>query len=214
LHRVSTKPLQDFGRKITMINSHFNNSHDRFFFIYGQIDDQFCSPTLGFLDFSKMLHRHLRQLGYQRIVFYNSGAQKLETYDSQSAALLRPNAAPEQARRATKVCAGPLGQRRQSKKPPKPQTAPLDAIDNLAAVTSFDRYMNETEPKTALIFTNGLDFMTHFDQAAHRQMLVAFDNWNQLFEQNQNLCIFLISGISVQRLLELPELQRQWFFFI
>ncbi|OQY55352.1 MAG: hypothetical protein DRR08_20055 [Candidatus Parabeggiatoa sp. nov. 2] len=198
-----------------MTNSHFNNSHYRFFFIYGQIYDQFCPPTLGFLDFSKMLHRHLRQLDYQRIVFYNSGAQKIDTYDNQSTALVRPNAAPQQQtpRRATKISAGPLGQRRQSKKPaPKPQTAPLDAINNLDAVASFDRWMKESQPKTALIFTNGLDFITHFDQAAQRQMSVALDNWNQLFEENKNICIFLLSGISVQRLRELPELQRQWFF--
>ncbi|HDN25895.1 MAG TPA: hypothetical protein ENG03_02125, partial [Thioploca sp.] len=198
-----------------MTNSHFNNSHYRFFFIYGQIYDQFCPPTLGFLDFSKMLHRHLRQLDYQRIVFYNSGAQKIDTYDNQSTALVRPNAAPQQQtpRRATKISAGPLGQRRQSKKPaPKPQTAPLDAINNLDAVASFDRWMKESQPKTALIFTNGLDFITDFDQAAQRQMSVALDNWNQLFEENKNICIFLLSGISVQRLRELPELQRQWFF--
>jgi len=197
-----------------MTNSHFNNTHHRFFFLYGQIDDQFCPPTLGFLDFSKMLHRHLRQLGYQRIVFYNSGAQKIDTYDNQSTALVRPNAVPQTPRRATKICAGPLGQRRQSKKPaPKPQTTPqLTAVNNLEAVASFNRWMNESQPKTAIIFNNGLDFITRFDQAAQRQMSVALDNWNKLFEEYQNICIFLLSGISVQRLRELPELQRQWFF--
>jgi SpoVK/Ycf46/Vps4 family AAA+-type ATPase len=201
---------------MTNINSHFNNTHHRFFFLYGQIDDQFCPLTLGFLDFSRMLHRHLRQLGYQRIVFYNSGEQKIDTYDEQSSGLVRPNATlqPTTKQSTTKICAGPLGQRRQSKKPsPKPQTTPqLTAVNNLEAVVSFNRWMNEAQHKTAIVFTNGLDFITHFDEKAQRQMSVALDKWSQLFENNQNIFIFLLSGISVQRLLELPELRRAWFF--
>ncbi|MEK8020955.1 MAG: AAA family ATPase [Candidatus Parabeggiatoa sp.] len=162
-----------------------------------------------------MLHRHLRELGYQRIVFYNSGEQKIDTYDTQSSALVRPNAEPqsETPRRTTKICVGPLGQRRQFKARPKPQTTPqLTAVNNLEAVVSFNRWMNEAQPKTAIIFTNGIDFITHFETAAQRQMSVALENWGRLFEDNQNICLFLLSGISVQRLLELQELRRQWFF--
>ncbi len=193
----------------------FQQHSPPFFFLYGQIDDQFCPPTLGFLYFSRMLHRHLRELGYQRIVFYNSGEQKIDTYDTQSSALVRPNAEPQPQtpRRTTKICVGHLGQRRQFKARPKTQTTPqLTAVNNLEAVVSFNRWMNEVQPKTAIIFTNWIDFITHFDQAAQRQMSVALENWGRLFEDNQNICIFLLSGISVQRLLELQELRRQWFF--
>ena len=107
-----------------MTLSHFNNTHHRFFSYTGKLTTNFVLQPWVF--FSRMLHRHLRELGYQRIVFYNSGEQKIDTYDTQSSALVRPNAEPQPQtpRRTTKICVGPLGQRRQFKARPKTQTTP------------------------------------------------------------------------------------------
>lgn len=199
--------------------TNFTNPHHRLFFLHGQIDDQFCPPTLGFLDFSRMLHRHLRELGYQRIVFYNSGEQKIDTYDDESSSLIRPAGAVQEkkSRRQTKICAGKLGQviLKKSKKTPKPQTTPqLSALNNLEAVVNFNHWMNDAKHKTAIIFTNGFDFIQYFDTAAQRQMSAALNNWKHLFEENQNICIFLLSGLSIQRLREFPKLQMDWFFLL
>ncbi len=56
--------------------SHFTNHHQRFFFIYVKTQDEFCTPDLQLRRLEEVLHVHLRELNYRRILFFN-GRQKL-----------------------------------------------------------------------------------------------------------------------------------------
>lgn len=51
--------------------SHFTRRHERFFFLYGKTDDEFCLLPWGILRLEEALHRHLKELGYQRILCFN-----------------------------------------------------------------------------------------------------------------------------------------------
>ena len=102
--------------------SWFRDYIKRFFLLTGHTDDVFCLPGLEQLSLPEALHRHLRQQGYKRVVFY-SGRQKLFCYDSVSYELLRypdqaatqlaaseqEQAARRQSAAASRLAGGPLG---------------------------------------------------------------------------------------------------------
>ena len=55
----------------------------RFFFIFGHTKDRFCEDNLIDVDLDRILHKHLRDIGYKRIIFYSMDEQ-LYFYDIDS----------------------------------------------------------------------------------------------------------------------------------
>ena len=63
--------------------TYFNISNNRFFFIFGETSDEFCNSNLEFTNLHKILHKHLKKLEYERIVFYE-GTKGIHCHDQKS----------------------------------------------------------------------------------------------------------------------------------
>ena len=66
-----------------ILSTYFNISNNRFFFIFGETSDEFCESNLNFANLHKILHKHLKKLEYERIVFYE-GTKGFHCHDQKS----------------------------------------------------------------------------------------------------------------------------------
>lgn len=244
--------------------SYFQPAFERFFLLHGHTDDEFCPPTLGILTLEEILHHHLKQLNYQRIVFYN-GRQKIYFHDSYSREASRPDkrsddyeATPE-ARfpssiptetttnelpsrpLGSRLCAGPLGfadiltdteeensEQTQTTLPPSSEnnetalpielsftenSLQLSGMSDAEVVGFLARCMEDEKLKTAVVFTDGLDFITHFDPPAQRQMSAVLTRCSRLPSFNHNIFIFVLPKTELQNIRTLLE-RNQWHFLL
>ncbi|WP_244084458.1 AAA family ATPase [Desulforhabdus sp. TSK] len=72
--------------------------------------------------------------------------------------------------------------------------------------------MHDDSLKTAVVFTDGLDFMNHTEPAAVRQMAIRMNQWGGLFSTNENICIFIFPDVDLKDLSRLFDLAPQWKF--
>ena len=93
------------------MNTYFtqDNIMQRFFFVVGKTKDTFVDEALNAIDVETDLHRHLQELGYERIMFY-SKTQKIFCYDETSYKLVvNPNLNIKEQKTGAGVVKGPLG---------------------------------------------------------------------------------------------------------
>lgn len=207
--------------------SYFSRPYRRFFFITGNTDDEFCPPALSLMTLEEMLFWHLKEIGYDRQVYYD-GRRKIYFHDLQSKQLCRssdsPQASPSQKplHRSTKMCAGPLGQRiiRRSNSPSS--SAPVQTSDESLLFPrmpdadmpgTLNRFMMQESPKTAVIFRDGFDFLSHLDHDAQRSMRSVLYNWGHLLSTNRNICIFILPGSDFAQLRQKME-RHEWDFLL
>jgi SpoVK/Ycf46/Vps4 family AAA+-type ATPase len=195
---------------------------DRFLVVYGaNTSDTFCTPDLLLMDIEQVIHRYLREAGYQRILFY-SGVKKLYFLDQESRDRLRPGtgarlqtplAQVSEATATLKGSAGPLGrQRRLLKREPAQQPEPpaVQAPDRIAAQQArrlqdvqilpiFETVMQDTTQTTAVIFSQAED-LGEFDN--RRELFGRLVNWSRLPPWNKNLLILIFHH---ENLLELQQ---------
>jgi len=229
----------------TLPQSHFSRHHERFFFLYGKTDDEFCVLPEGILRLEEVLHRHLAEIGYRRILFFN-GSQKLYFYDHESKRLCRRDAqdtpSPQTpAPRQRKMCAGPLGMRKVRRTTPPasniqhqtssiqhqtssikhpasniqhPASLTFGRMNDLEMVSMMNYCMKDEAVKTAVLFTDGLDFINHTEHGAIRQMAGNLNRWSGLFSDNENICIFLIPDLDTQGIRRLLDRTPHWQFLL
>lgn len=213
-------------------NSLFREVTRRFFFIIGATDDEFALPDLTVLSLEEALHAHLLELGYQRVVFYD-GVKKVYFWDHDS---LRRSLPPRPGSPAPgdrlagspggapplsgRLVSGPLGGRRVSlgsTTPPAPPVAQerlhLGGMDDVEAATHLDRCMRDPTCRTAVVFSNGLDFLAHTDSVALRPITARMTRWQQLTGQNNNICIFLFPPLAATDVESLLGQRGGWAFF-
>ena len=214
------------------MNSYLNNYHERFFFFYGKTNDDFCLLPGGLLRLEEVLHSHLQDLKYRRILFYN-GKQKLYFYDQESKNLCRPDIQnvsqkkedSQPVKKKSKICAGPLGMRKirqpeQNNHQSKEQSQTQENDDSLCygqtndleVVGIIDHCMRDKEIKTALVFSDGLDFLLHTDHEAIRQMGANLTQWANESSFNENICVYILPDITVEDLKESLSRAPQWQF--
>jgi|GEM_PF-563827 len=212
--------------------SHFTRHHERFFFLYGKTDDEFCLLSAGILRLEEVLHRHLAEVGYRRILFFN-GKQKLYFYDHESKKLCRRDTqntpSPQTAApRQRKMCAGPLGMRKVRRTTPpasniQHQTSSIQhqessltfgRMNDLEMVGMMDYCMRDRAVKTAVLFTDGLDFINHTEHGAIRQMAGNLNQWNALFSDNENICLFLMPDLDTNAIRQLLNRTPHWHFLL
>ncbi len=213
------------------LQSHFSHAYRRLFFLVGHTDDEFCPATPNLQTLEELLHTHLRasDLDYQRIVFYN-GRHKLYFHDSRSYQLSRPNpshGAPHSSGSGTASklsgLGGPLGQKRIRH---APRSGTEATTDNTASTTDSLRYrrmsdndvpatlhhfMRNTQHKTAVIFSDGLDLLVSLDRDARRTMNSVLAEWSRFSSTNHNICIFILHGSDYPYLDQLFR-QQDWAF--
>ena len=213
--------------------SYFKNYHKRLFFLYGKTSDEFCLLPWGLSRIEELLHRHLFNLGYRRIIFFN-GKYKLYCYDHQTKRLLKPDSDKENDKRSkkvskkSKICAGPLGMRKirqnnkentknnnkketdNSQNNTSEESLCYGQTNDMEMVGVMDHCMRDYKIKTALIFTDGLDFINHIDQEAIRQMGGNLNQWCKEPSENENICIFILPEINVDDIQNSLSHRPQW----
>ncbi|MBU0655279.1 MAG: AAA family ATPase [Gammaproteobacteria bacterium] len=206
----------------------------RCFFLYGNVHDEFCTPDCQVLDMERLLHRHLRELGFERVIAYH-GSDKFYCFDQQTLERAQhPKQKPGQQAtpaeqphptRKPAIIAGPLGRKkivapRQSPPPtePTPPTTSQDGRFPLypnAADTATSNYLNlfvtDAHTRTALIISNLHDLVLDVnDPEARRQMVNNLERWQRLGSDNHNIVLFLIPFKSVEPILQAIERSPQW----
>lgn len=198
---------------------------DRFLVLYGaNTSDTFCTADLLLMDIEQVLHRYLKQAGYERILFY-SGVKKLYFLDPESRDRTRakPSTAPSaQAAAATpptqlKGSAGPLGRKRRLLKreatPPEPAAPTATAVQTPQRIAAqqarrlqdvqilpiLEAVMQDTTQPTAVIFSQAED-LRQFDNC--RELFGRLVDWSRLPPWNKNRLILIFHH---ENLLELQQ---------
>ena len=199
------------------ILTYFQNHTTRFFFIYGETSDEFITADLQMSNLEKVLHGHLKSLGYERIAFYQ-GTKGLHCFDQRSFELsfdTEKNSGISQKKSVSSL-QGPLGKRilSQPKKieerfdVSKPLSKPLNDVD---IVTHFNTLINDDEIKTALIFTNLDDFIKHTTFEVIRDFSSNLNDWEKLTSKNKNIVIFIApKGMNREKNEETSSRFAQW----
>ena len=204
------------------MDGYFKEAQNRFFFLYGRLDDEFCQPDLTLVNFEKVLYQHLKNIGYQVVLFYN-GRQGLRYADKQSRELSRPrNAAnnPPQPR-PSRIAKGALGHRciLDNSKPqenanqqelPDDQDLTFRGVNDLEIIGHVEAFMKKTDHKTVIIF-NGTDFISHFSQVGRRAMDQVLQDCSHLPALNENIIIFQFTGITPGDMLRAID-RHEWLF--
>ena len=181
--------------------SYFQNYTERFFFLYGETKDEFYTSELKVQNLEQLLHEHLKNEAYERIVFYQGQAKGVRCYDQHSFKLtFSKKESPSNKKKASKnnpVLAGILGQRisKKSKKEKSQQNNSLSLskkMQDVDIVNHFHTLLEENEIKTALVFSDFNDFLTHTEKNVIRNLNTKINDWEGLSSHNQNIVIFII----------------------
>lgn len=180
-------------------------SGDRFVVFYGaNTSDTFCTEDLLLCDIEQILYCHLKQQGYERILFY-SGVKKLYFLDEQSRQLSsaqpqkQQQSQPANNNQSLKVPAGPLGNRRllsnrqpqppqQNLTPPRSNQSSSSRLQDVQILSIFEKIMQDTSIKSAMIFSQGED-LGEFDN--RRELFGRIVEWSRLLPTNKNLCLLV-----------------------
>jgi len=176
---------------------------DRFILLYGiNTSDRFCSNQLLLQDIETVLHRYLKENGYQRIIFY-TGNDKLYFRDHESRSLCLPNRTPPPPLQEgeMRVAHAPLGRKKKllaQSTPPNAQhpvvqgnnsnTSPRTTMQDPLIITTLQTIMQDNTIQSAIIFANAED-LERFEQ--RRQLDGYIVEWSRMPTTNRNLCIFI-----------------------
>ncbi|MFP4423321.1 MAG: AAA family ATPase [Desulfococcaceae bacterium] len=146
----------------------------------------------------------------------------------------QPSASPSPGRRRkSKMCAGPLGMSKVRRRdenagannaPAAPaETSPQPSSDDdeplhfggmndMMAANTLNRCMRDGSVKTAVVLSDGLDFINFTDGNAVRIMADNLPEWSGLFAENENICVFILPDFSVSDIQNFMERHTPWQF--
>lgn len=205
----------------------------RYFFLYGNIHDEFCTPDCRILDIEQLLQQHLNDLGFERVVFFHGG-EKVYFLDQKSWEISTQHGkrnsqninaqGQKTVSRSLKICGGPLGRKRigvkredntpdrQHPKPTKPEQKrwSWNRMSDIEATPFLNQVMNETKPRSALVISNLHDFIQDTDPDARRQLVNYFERWQRLSSSNDNIVLFLIPFKGIEPIQQAIARIPQW----
>lgn len=167
----------------------------RYIVIYGiHTTDNFCSEDLILKDIEQVIHEHLKELGYQRLLFYSSdrGLYFLDT-ESRDRCLLNPESVSEVQDSDQMRFASKWGTKRRFLKKQSPATNSNSRITTLLQPRMQDRdiiplmktFMEDTTQKTAIIFADSENL------SQSPGLTSAINSWSRLIFPNDNLCVLI-----------------------
>lgn len=198
------------------------HAHERFFFITGEVGDDFGLPQ-GRVDLLHLITLHLREQRYERIVYF-SGNDKLCFADARVAATVLPQGCsvpvnktytPTDSFAPLRLAKGPLGHSRLSTQssasapvtPVSTSERPLryGTMSDGEAIRTLDTWMRDDHVHTAVVITDGYDLIQHFDQDAVRFLSGAINQWQSLPGDNQNVCIIILPLTNQAELMKILD---------
>lgn len=188
----------------------------RFLVLYGKgIEDAYISTYLIELDFETALLQHLKQLGWQRIIFiYPDRPFKFLDDESRQLcnSIILDNPSGLTNSMLNDLQPGPYGQRIIV-----PNSSPKINFEGISigdthAIRLLDTIMRDNSgPPTAIIFIQAEGFLSNFQD--QRTLSGVISSWIRLPTANQNRCIFTISAnnydelIDISKQLPIPEIR-------
>jgi len=188
----------------------------RFFFIFGHTKDRFCEDNHIAVDLDRILYKHLKDVGYKRIIFYSLDEQ-LYFYDIDSFnSTKEPNETPKERVIEKPVVKpnrlrGPIpgkfksatnmpSQNHTSEQTETPTNVKagklhfgrMDANRAFKRIDNCVRDEKKTKIKTAVIFTNADDFINYFiKEDIDRRVFESFNKFDGLDPDNHNIVLFV-----------------------
>lgn len=175
------------------------DSQERFIILYGNnVSDTFCDSALLLRDLEEVIHQHLIDNDYQRILFY-TGIEKLYFLDEESRNRCLPSQSLPQhssERKSSRVSSGPLGRRTRgllrtsasaNRNDSRPQ-ARKPIMQDIALIPLFQTVMADESCRSAIVFFDA-EGLAHFDN--QRELFGRVANWSRLPPSNKNCCIFI-----------------------
>jgi len=197
------------------------NIRKRFFFIFGNTDDCFCGKNFIAMNLKYTLNKHLKDCGYERVVFYGLNEQ-IHFYDDESYNLTLPKNTSKKTetntvKKTPMLIKGPLISKmtvtsRQSDKPVAIETTNDLHFGGMTEVDAFnmiDFCMKDKNIKTAVVITNA-DYFINFFGAQKNMWNKVFDSLNiysGLGHEYSNIMIFIFpsqSSVSLHNENEAP----------
>lgn len=204
--------------------TYFKNYTKRFFFLYGQTKDEFYTSDLKVANLEEVLHKHLQNNGYERIVFYQGQAKGVCCFDQQSYDLSfnqqkikeKNDKSKTIQHQNNKILSGVLGKRIAKKTDHREMK--FDSSKTLSKkmgdvdiVNHFDHLLSDDNIQTAIVFSDFNDFILHTEHEVVRNFNSKIGDWDGLSSQNKNIIIFVVpSGISLHTIKRNTENYDQW----
>ncbi len=208
-----------------MRKSFFENIHERFFFLYGNTHDEYCSDDLKFRKLDELIFYQLKSKGYERIALYNP-KNKIYTYEKTSYDIILDSKKKFEKKLKTNslIPKGPLGKRGLLLAKASKDTIAKNNLNTRNGVYSFglmndlnvvaklDEIMQQKEIKTAVILSDAFDFFNNFEANARRQMAANFTSWLNFGHENNNICIFILPDLQGEQFELIFQRNQQWQF--
>lgn len=186
----------------------------RIFFLYGGTDDAYYVNGILLNSMEYMLEMHLRQIGYDVVLFYN-GVQGLYCFTRQSAEQ-RDQYFCQTVKDDSGVdrdMAELFGEESFSASDQEPQEAPLQIpLSDLDIPAFADKVMRETRVRSALVFSDGWDFLENTDGNAQRTLSNRMRSWYHLESGNHNICLFCFADLNQQHFSDCIRNSSYWGF--
>lgn len=170
----------------------------RILFLYGGTDDAYFTKGALQSSMEYMLEEHLTQCGYDVVMFYN-GVQGLYCFTRANAEKRdryfgSEDSGSDEVEDALADLFGTQGEP-QGDGGDKP--APLRVEINDLEIASFaDKVMRSTQVRSALVFSDGWDFLDNTAAEAQRTLANRLRSWYHIGSQNQNICILCFSKLN------------------
>lgn len=186
----------------------------RVFFLYGGTDDAYYVNGILLNSMEYMLEMHLRQIGYDVVLFYN-GVQGLYCFTGQSAE--QRDRYFRQPVKGDSSLDSDMAELFGDDMPATPvqenKEAPRQIALNDLEIPGFaDKVMRETRVRSALVFSDGWDFLENTDNSAQRSLSNRMRSWYHLESENHNICIFCFADLNQQHLSECIRRSSHWGF--
>ena len=183
-------------------------------FISGGTDDTYYVNGVLLNSMEYMLEMHLRQIGYDVILFYN-GVQGLYCFTRQSAEL-RDRYFRQPVGEDLNLdsdMAELFGTDGTATPAPESREAPLQIPMSDLEIPGFaDKVMRETRVRCALVFSDGWDLLENTNDNAQRTLSNRMRSWYHLESGNHNICLFCFADLSQQHLSDFLRRSLHWSF--
>lgn len=229
---MSSQAIPTLFNPVTQGQAKQSLSFHRCFFLYGNIHDEFCTPDCQVLDIEQLLHQHLHDLGYERIVFYH-GQEKIYFLDKDSWESATQRGKKQQktgkqnkqpVARSLTIGPGPLSRKRIGSKKqdetantqslkishPKQQRWSWHSMPDTDAALYLNEIIINSNTRSALIISNLHDFIQDTDHDARRRLANFLERWQKLGSENDNIALFLIPFKGIEPIQEAIERNPQW----
>jgi SpoVK/Ycf46/Vps4 family AAA+-type ATPase len=184
------------------------NSGNRFMILYGEgLDDVFITESYEQVSIETALHEALKELGFERIAFV-SPHRPVYYLDQLSQDLSIPSGIQHSLERHPDemriLIDGPLSNRFLLPERSYDSRSSTDGMGDIHAIRLLDTLIRDDQgPKTAIVILQSEAVLQYFEDP--RSLAGLMGSWANLPAGNPNKCLFLFTGASHQRLIELAH---------